>query len=134
MWTCPKCEREFKTTNQSHSCGETTLDALFANKPDDLLLAFDTLMMEVINWEPCSLGAAKKAVVFTSKKAWLIVRPMSKVLDVKFYNDQPLESRHIHKIDMWGKKYAHHIRLKNEEELNEEIFKLLRMGHAFSLK
>jgi len=134
MWTCPKCERVFKTTNQSHYCNETTLDAIFENKPDDILLAFDKIMMEVINWEPCNLGVAKKAIVFTSHKAWLIVRPMSKVLDVKFYNDEALDNRLFHKVDMWGKKYAHHIRLKNEEEVTEEVFDLLKIGHTFSLK
>lgn len=134
MWTCQKCERVFKTTNQSHYCNETTLDALFENKPDDILLVFDRIMMEVVNWEPCSLGVAKKAIVFTSKKAWLIARPMSKVLDIKFYNDEPLDSQLFHKIDMWGKKYAHHIRLKNEEEVTEEVFELLKIGHLFSLK
>ncbi len=134
MWTCPNCERIFKSTNQSHSCNEKTLDELFEGKPDDVLLAFDRIMTEVVNWEPCSLGAAKKAVVFTSKKAWLIARPMTKVLDVKFYNDEPLDSRIIHKIDIWGKKYAHHIRLKNEDEVTEEVFKLLKIGHKFSLK
>lgn len=134
MWTCPKCERVFKSNNQSHYCNEATLDDIFANKPDDLLLAFDCIMTEVVNWDQVTVGAARKAVVFSTGKAWLILRPMSKVLDIKFYNDTPLDSRKIHKIDMWGKKYAHHIRVKNEEEINEEVFKLLRRGYEFSFE
>lgn len=134
MWTCPNCKRQFKTENQSHTCNEKTIDDIFAKTTDDVLLAFDRIMTEVINWEPCSLGAAKKAVVFTSRKAWLIVRPLTKVLDVKFYHDERIEHELVHKTEMWGKKFAHHIRLENEVEVTEEVFELLKQGHEFSLK
>ncbi|HHW27658.1 MAG TPA: hypothetical protein GXX23_10065 [Firmicutes bacterium] len=38
MWRCPKCGREFKNTNQNHSCGEPpkTVDAYIAAQPDDI--------------------------------------------------------------------------------------------------
>ncbi|MEM8526751.1 MAG: DUF5655 domain-containing protein [Bacteroidota bacterium] len=134
MWTCPKCERQFKTANQSHTCSEKTLDNLFAKSSDELILAFDRILTEIINWTPCSVGAAKKAVIFTSKKAWLIVRPMTKELDLKFYYDEPLEGEIFKKIAPWGKKYAHHIRVKHEVEITDEIFGLLRKGHEFSLE
>ncbi len=84
MWTCPRCERQFKTRNQSHSCVTKSLDELFAKCPDHLLLAFDRLLSAVMEWEPISVGASQNTVVFTNKKAWLIVRPMRKELDVKF--------------------------------------------------
>lgn len=133
MWTCPKCERQFKTKNQSHSCMETTLDDLFMNKPDDLVLAFDAIMQLVLEWEPCTVGPAKKAVVFTSKKAWLIIRPMQKVLDLKVYFDEPLEGEIFHKIQFMLGKYAHHIRIKHEDEITEELMELLQQAHQFSI-
>lgn len=134
MWTCPRCERVFKVTNQSHYCQASTLDDIFANSSDELLLAFDRLLTEVLQWEPCSVGAAKKAVVFSSKKAWLIVRPMKKELDLKFYHDEPLESETFHKVKFNYGKYEHYFRIKNEESLTEEVFQLLREGHQYSLK
>lgn len=134
MWICPKCERQFKTANQSHTCSETTLDDLFAKSSDELILAFDRILSEVISWEPCSVGAAKKAVVFTSQKAWLILRPMTKVLDLKFYYNEPLEGDIFHKIAPWGNKYAHHLRIQSEVEITDEILDLLRKGHKYSLE
>jgi len=85
MWECPKCERIFKTTNQSHSCTNKTLDDLFENRPDNLILTFDKLLVAVMDWEPNSAGASTNTIVFTNKKAWLIVKPMTKELDLKFY-------------------------------------------------
>ena len=50
MWTCPKCERNFKSTNQSHICAIVNIDDLFLGKPNNLLGAFDALLIGVIDW------------------------------------------------------------------------------------
>lgn len=132
MWTCPKCERKFKIDNQSHYCTDTTIDDLFEGKPDNLLLAFDRLLIAVMEWEPMSVGTSVNTVIFTNAKAWLIVRPMSKELDLKFYYDQALQSPVLKKVSPWGKKFAHHIRVKNEEEVNEEVIRLLKKGYTYA--
>lgn len=38
MWTCPKCGREFKNTNQSHYCGEKpkTIEEYIAVQAEDV--------------------------------------------------------------------------------------------------
>lgn len=134
MWTCPKCERKFKTTNQSHWCGNVSLDELFYDKPDELLLAFDTLTQVVSEWEPCSIGTSVRTVVLTNKKAWLIVKPMSKELDIKFYNSKPLDSPLIKRIADYRNKYAHHIRVKNEFQITKDLIELLRVGFDYALE
>ena len=133
MWTCPTCQRKFKSKNQWHYCAETTIDEIFANTPDHLILAFDKLLTGVIQWDPCTIGAAKKAVVFTSKKAWLILRPMRKVLQLKFYCDQPLESELFRRVHFSQRKFAHHLHIADEDEINEEVLRLLRTAHRYSL-
>ena len=110
------------------------MDTLFEGKPEGLLLAFDQLLVGVAGWEPLSVGVAKHAIENASQKAWLIVKPMSKDLDVKFYYDEKLTSEVIHSVKMWGKKYAHHIRVRQPEQVTSEVFKLLRKGFDFSLK
>lgn len=134
MWTCPRCERVFKTTHQSHSCTQIELGELFLGKPDDLVLAFDDILLAVANWEPNHVGTATKSIVFTSQKAWLIIKPMRKELDVKFYLDKPLESGRLKKVTALGKKYAHHIRVQTPEQVNSELIDLLRQGYEFSLR
>ena len=134
MWTCPNCERLFKTTNQSHYCVNKTIDDLFLNRPDHLVLAFDKIMTRVLQWEPNSLGPSKHAVVFTNRKAWLILKPMSKELDLKFYYSEPLESPALKKVAATGNKFAHHIRIKDEDEVTDEVLRLLKEGFAFGMK
>ena len=134
MWTCPRCERKFKTTNQSHSCEKKDIGELFLGKPDELVLAFDTIMTQVMEWQPNSVGAAKYAVVFTNKKAWLIIKPMTKELDVKFYYSERLESDALKKVAPFGKKFAHHIRVRSEFEVDDEVMRLLRMGFDYAME
>jgi hypothetical protein len=129
MWTCPRCERRFKNDNQSHYCTTKSIDDLFEGKPDELLLAFDKVLLDVYEFGDLSIGASVNTVIFTNKKAFLIVRPMSKVLDLKFYYSQELKSAKLHKVGMMGKKFYHHIRVKNEDEVDDEVVQLLKKGY-----
>lgn len=84
-------------------CVSTTIDDLFLDKPDDLVIAFDAIYQTVMDWKPCTAGASTKTVVFTNNKAWLIIRPMKKELDVKFYFDEPLDSGIYKKVYFFSK-------------------------------
>ncbi|NND05858.1 MAG: hypothetical protein HKN87_05720 [Saprospiraceae bacterium] len=128
MWTCPECNRNFATTNQSHICTSVTLDDLFMGRSEELILAFDKLLVSVIDWEPCSVGTSTKSVVFTKRKAWLIVKPMSKELDVKFYHPEVIQSPLIKKITSYPNKHAHHCRVSDESQVTIELINLLRKG------
>ena len=132
MWTCPDCDRIFKTFNQSHMCTNTTIDEIFEGKPDVLLLAFDKLLIGVIDWEPCSVGTSTKSIVFTKEKAWLIVRPMSKELDIKFYFSEIIQHNLIFKTTLFGNKCAHHIRVKDDSQITTELLQLIRNGYDFA--
>ena len=46
MWTCPKCGRIFKTTNQMHSCKKVPIADHFKNK-DLAKDLFDYLVEQV---------------------------------------------------------------------------------------
>ncbi len=134
MWTCPKCERQFKITNQSHYCVIKDIGELFIDKPDYLVLTFDRLLSAIANWEPQSFGASVNTIIFTNKKAWLILRPMKNELDLKFYTNEIIESGLIKKTTTYGENIAYHIRIKEEYEVNPELLSLLRIGFDHALK
>ena len=132
-WTCPKCERVFGSPNQSHFCTTVTIDDLFEGKPENLLLAFDQLLIAVYNWPNVNVGAAKKAIVFSVGKAFLIVRPMSKELDLSFYHNEFFEDRLFHKQGKFSKKYIYHIRINKAEDLTPAVLRWIKKGYDFAL-
>ena len=97
-------------------------------------MAFDELLNSVMEWKPNSYGASVKTIVFTNKKAWLIVKPMKKELDIKFYNDEQLDSSLLHKVTNYGKKYSHQIRIKEKSVVTPKLLQLLKIGFEFALK
>ncbi len=134
MWECPNCNRNFKSTNQSHTCSNIDIGELFVGKPDELVIIYQMLLDFTQELTPNSVGPAKNTVVFTSEKAWLIVKPMKKLLDIKFYYNEMIDSDRFHSIKQWGNKFAHHIRLSSADEIDNEFFELLALAHQFSLQ
>ncbi|MEO1514519.1 MAG: DUF5655 domain-containing protein [Bacteroidota bacterium] len=115
-------------------CTKIGIGEVFLNKPDELVIAYDDIVQVVSRWVPCSIGASVHSVVFTSQKAWLIIKPMKKELDVKFYCDSPIESEKLKRTYRTGPKYAHHIRIQHSDQLDDEFFELLRAGFEYSLQ
>jgi len=107
---------------------------LFLGKPDELVLAFDAILQQVVHWGEMSVGTATHSIVFTSKKAWLIIKPMKQELDVKFYNKEILESDRVKKTTDYRNKFAHHIRLQHPEQVDKELLRILKVGYVYSLK
>ena len=133
MWQCAKCQRLFQKEKQSHICVVKDVGELFEGKPDELVLAWDALTQQVMSWQPNVYSAATHSIVYTSHKAWLIVKPMRALLDIKFYCAERLEDPLIVKTTAYGNKYAHHLRIAHEEELSPELFALLRQGYDYSI-
>lgn len=136
MWTCPNCQRPFLTTNQSHFCGEKTIDEIFEGKPDNVLLAFDDVLLATEDWQPNVITPARKAIVFSNIRAWLIVRPMTKVLDVAFYTEEIIVHPAIHKSAQYinKNKFRHQIRLSGPDQLTTEILDLLKRGYNYAMR
>ena len=135
-WICPNCQRAFFRPKQPHYCSPETIDDVLAGKPDNVLLAFDALLLAVADWEPQLIGAGKNAIIFNNGKAWMVVRPMKDQLDVAFFHKIQLRHSAIFRarLDNMGKnKYVHHLRLKNEADLTPEAVGLLRRGFDYVL-
>lgn len=134
MWTCPKCNRRFKTMHQSHSCTQLDAGELFFGKSDELVQAYDAIVQATKTWSPNSIGTAKHTIVFTSTKAWLIIKPMKKGLEVKFYYNSPIDSERFSKITSFYGKFVHYILLQSPEEVDQEFIKLIRKGYDYTIE
>jgi hypothetical protein len=129
MWTCPKCERDLKNPNQWHNCVKVSIDSLFEGKAEELILVFDKLLSEIIDWENVAVSATQNCIVFVHHQTFLIIRPMKKQLDLKFYSETEQVEFPIIKSIFYSGKYENHIRVSALSELNQTIYNLIKQSY-----
>ena len=132
MYTCPKCGRAFASERDSkHWCTDATIDDVFAKASDEVLLAFDAVLLATADWEPNFIGAAKRAVVCSKRKAWMIVRPYRKWLDLIVFFPTHRREAFVHKIQprYTGKSLEHVVRLHTEADFTEPVLRFLREAY-----
>jgi len=129
MWTCPKCERDLKNPNQWHNCVKVSIDSLFEGKAEELVLVFDKLLSEIIDWENVAVSATQNCIVFVPNQTFLIIRPMKKQLDLKFYSEKEQEEFPIIKSIFYSGKYENHIRVSSLSELTSNVYSLIKQSY-----
>jgi len=128
-WICPKCERELLKENQTHYCARISVDSLFTGKPAELVLVFDKILAEVADWEDVLVSTTPNCIVFVHRKTFLVIRPMQKVLDVKFYSDVAYTGRPVLNSILYKGKYANNVRIATLDELTPQLFKLIHQSY-----
>jgi len=131
-WTCPKCERELPWADFRHYCKRVSLDSLFEGRSEELILVFDKLLAEVADWPKVLISTTPNCIVFYRRTGFLVIRPMKKWLDIKFYSKAVHKEKPVIKSVAAGKKFENHIRLTTLDELKPGIFVYLRESYELT--
>ena len=87
MWKCPKCGREFRNTNQNHSCGDkpTTIDEYISAQTEDIqpvlvkvrevIRAAAPDAAEKIAWQMPTYRQGENLIHFSAHKKHLGIHP-----------------------------------------------------------
>jgi hypothetical protein len=129
MWTCPKCERDLKNPNQWHNCVKVGIDSLFKGKSEELILVFDQLLSVIVDWDDVAVSATQNCIVFVHNQTFLIIKPMKKELDLKFYSAKMLEEEAIKKSTPYSNRYENHIRIGSVADITPQLFGLLKQSY-----
>lgn len=127
-WICPKCERELKAPNQIHYCAKISIDSLFEGKDLELVLVFDKILAEVAGWDNVLVSTTPHCIVFVHRYTFLVIRPMQKALDVKFYSETMLHGNLIIKSTGNEGKFENHIRVAKLDEVTPKLFGYLNQS------
>lgn len=117
-WTCPKCERELPWKDYRHYCARVSVDSLFEGRSAELVLAFDKLLAEVADWDKVLVSTTPNCIVFYRRTAFLVIRPLKKWLEVKYYAK-----------GADGKKEEKKVRVFNIDEFPADLFKNIRASY-----
>lgn len=132
-WTCPNCDRELPWKEYRHYCARVNLDSLFEGRSPELVLAFDKILAEVADWPKVLVGVTPNCIVFTRRVGFLIIRPMKKELDLKFYSATANPEKPVIKSITSGKKFENHIRVSSADDIRAGLFVYLRESYDLLL-
>lgn len=109
-----------------HYCIKVSVDDLLKGQSEDIILAFDRLLAEVADWDDVTVSCSKNYIVFVHHKTFFLIRPMKKLLDIKFYSDKLPEKSPITKSKLYGNRYENHIRITSSNDLTAQVFTLIK--------
>jgi hypothetical protein len=129
---CPNCKRSIPNLNSYHYCKEVAIDELFLKKSDEVVLVFDRLLEFLSEYENVEISATKNCVVFVRNKTFVVAKPMTKCLEIKFYSNDPIDDEDLYKCHLWSSKYESIIRIENETQLKSKHFKYFKNSYLIS--
>ena len=131
LWTCPKCERQFVTTNMPHSCGDYSVEGFLRNKGSHANTLYERFSALVQKCGPTKIAPAKTRIGFQVRMIFAAVNKLSeRALDAHVVLTRRLESPRFKKIEMMTPKcYVHHFRIESVSELDNEVENWLREAY-----
>jgi hypothetical protein len=133
MWSCPRCGREFRNTNQSHTCRLIDKEQLFAKRPPQLKNIYKKIVSIV---KP--LGEFREETVlpdvifFKTISTFLGVKVKRDHLEVEFFLDHPDNSPVVAKcLQTSANRFVHLVPVDSVDEIDEQLTNWIR--HSYQL-
>ena len=121
-WTCPHCKRSFRSTNQSHSCVNKSVDEHFIGKNVNVKATYDTLEFKLKSYINFEIHPVLNAIMFTTEVTFLAIKPKKYWIDLEFLLDYEANEFPIHKVVKASKtRYAHFIRVQLPKDIDEQL-------------
>ena len=130
LWQCPKCKREFKNRNQSHSCKSITLDKHFENKPYAREL-FRYLKQEIENnIGPLKIETQPCCIHLVSNYTFGAVWALKDKIRIDFRTDFEINSKKTWKmIKMSSNRYLYYLDITDKKDIDKELLSWIKMAY-----
>jgi hypothetical protein len=128
LWLCPKCQRPFANTNQSHSCGKYSVDDFLSGKNDYAAALFNRFLEMVNSCGPVILAPAKTRVGFQVRMIFAAVNKLSdRGMNAHVVLARRFEHPRFTKVESFSpRNHANHFKIQTLEELDDEVMPWLR--------
>ena len=135
LWKCPKCKREFRKKNQSHSCVSYPLKNHFKNK-DYAKSLFNILKKEIIeNIGPLKIESLPCCIHLVSNYAFGAVWALKDKIRIDFILDKRISSIKVNKIiKMSTNRYLYYLDIKDKKEIDKKLLTLIKKAYKLHKK
>lgn len=130
MWTCSKCGRKFRKSNQPHSCKKVPLEKHFARKELAKEL-FDSLVKRIeANIGKVEIISIPCCVHLFGEYDFIAALPRKDGLEVRFALDRELKGKRITTcVPLSSKTFKNCLRVNSAEEIDAELLGWLKESY-----
>ena len=132
MWTCPKCGHKFYNKNQSHSCGNYTVDNFLKGKTQKTIDLFNYFISEYKRIGDFEIHPVKTRVALLTKMRFCSINKAGKdFIYVHFVLTKPYKDNLcFDRIDNLANRFfVHHSKIYNKADINSELKKFMRLAY-----
>jgi hypothetical protein len=131
LWECAACKRRFANRNQSHFCGNFTLEEHFAGKGDAARQLFNALLALFERFGPVTVNPEKSRIAFQVRMSFAAVSVRKAHLTGHLVLARRVEhERFIRVQTISPRNHVHHFRLTSLRELDREFAEFAREAYA----
>jgi hypothetical protein len=129
LWTCPCCRRQFANRNQSHSCGQFTVEQLLDGKPLEIVDLYQRLAEVMERCGEVVVAPTKTRVLFKVRTVFASVAVSKNWLDVVFVLGRRLKHRRVKKAEEEYPGIVHFLRIEKAEDLDADLASWLQEAY-----
>jgi hypothetical protein len=130
VWTCPACGARLVTRNLWHSCGQFSLESLFANADEHVLDLADKFVALLYRLGDVQVIPQKTRLVCVARVRFSGLEPRRHGFLASFALHRWLDSPRIVKTVDYGPRWrVHYVRVGSEADLDDELITWLQEAH-----
>lgn len=135
LWRCPECGHQFTQANTWHSCGNNSLDSLFARKSLDVRLAYDALEQLILTLGTVTVIPQKTRIAFQARMRFAAVTPQSTALKGHLVLAEPRPLPCFTRVETLSRRnHLHHFRLTSPADIGADLTACVRDAYRVGLQ
>jgi hypothetical protein len=131
LWRCPRCDRRFANSNQSHACARYTLRAHLAGKSPEVIALYRDFAAMVRDCGAVTIVPEKTRIAFQVRMSFAAVTLRQRWLDGHVVLAGRLEDPRFRAIQTISPgNHVHQFRIHSAAELDAQVAGWLREAYA----
>jgi hypothetical protein len=132
-WKCPQCGKEFRNTNQSHSCNSVDVDVHFKNKSPQVHEIYDKLIMQVKKFGKITFNPVKTSIQLKANSTFLSIKPKRDSIEIEFQLDHEVDEFPIYKNFRISKnRVLHFAVLESTKDIKPSLIRWLKQSYKLA--
>lgn len=131
MWTCPTCNRQFRNSNQAHTCELVDKETFFQNRPPHFKKLYLHIRKYVGTLGEFREEAVKPDVIFFKTKSTFLALKIKKAwIDIEFFLDHLEDIPPVKKYLQTSKRrVAHIVSIDGEEDIDQQLLQWISSSY-----